>query len=148
MVSNIYTTDNRLKIMNLYSISRRFERYRVLYSYKIINNLTQNCGLSWRQDDNNGSLLNLLKCKKYETHNRMQSFHYMGLRLYNALPKNMRTIGKPYQDWKAELDEFLSLVPDCAVTVSNKSGLCDQFTARQTNSLMNWIPHLGLSSRR
>ena len=36
----------RLKILKLFSISRRQERYRILYSYKILHNLTLNCGLT------------------------------------------------------------------------------------------------------
>ena len=124
------------------------ERYRILYCHKIINGFTQNCGVNWKSDDINGILMDTIKCKQYSNSLHMQSFHYMGPRLYNSLPKYLRKSNGDYQDWKQKLDVFLAKIPDCPITRDNESGLCDQFTARPTNSLIKWIPHLGLSGRR
>ena len=124
------------------------ERYRILYSYKIVNNLTQNCGLTWKVDSKSGLIINTLKCKQYENSCRMQSFQYMGPRLFNALPGQLRTKDGDYKQWKSKLDLFLADIPDHPITMLNESGLCDIITARPTNSLIRWIPYLGLSGRR
>ena len=66
----------------------------------------------------------------------------MGPQLYNALPHYLRTINNDVSllDWKSELDNFLSFIPDHPITVANESGLCKKFSAKQTNSLISWIP--------
>ena len=132
------------------SITRRFERYQILYCYKITHRLVLNCGLKWETNEYTGTQFIQTNCKKYENSTRTQSFHYMGPRLYNSLPQYLRNIdlNRSLLDWKIKLDNFLSGIPDNPVTSPNESGQCDMFTAKQTNSLLSWIPFLGLSGRR
>ena len=44
------TYSERLKMFAITSLQRRFERYKILYVYKIQNNLVPNCGLKMSSD--------------------------------------------------------------------------------------------------
>ena len=94
------------------------------------------------------TMFTLNKFGKYEHCNRRQSFNFMGPRLFNTLPKYLRSQDTTFPIWKSNLDKFLERIPDNPVTVPNESGLCELYTAKQTNSLIYWIPHLGLTGRR
>ena len=135
----------------MFSINRRYERYRIIYCYKIINGLTPNCNLSWNSTPEYGQLFHLNEYGKYEVTNRKQSFHFMGTRLYNALPVTLRphfNRMNNFDSWKASFDKFLECIPDNPVTGPNETGLCEHLTTKQTNSLLYWIPFLGKSGRR
>ena len=140
---------NRLSTLKMYSINRRFERYRILYCYKIVKGLTQNCGLSWSVSKQNGLLFDIPKFKKYYKEARKQSFCYMGPLLFNSLPVYLRNdMTKSIEEWKHSLDIFLQSIPDNPITLKCPSGLLDFYSAKPTNSITRWIPHLGLSARR
>ena len=47
----------RLEKLKLLSISRRNERYRLIYVNKILNNHVENCGLHWNYTENSGRIL-------------------------------------------------------------------------------------------
>ena len=51
-------------------------------------------------------------------------------------------------DWKTKIDKFLCQILDLPVTTDQVAGLCDSLTAAPTNSIIHWIPHLGLRDRR
>ena len=140
----------RLSKMKMLSIGRRYERYRVIYCFKILNGLTPNCNLAWNSTPYFGQVFNLIEFGKYENSNRKQSFQYMGPRLFNALPAVLRPHNNSlnFDQWKILLDKFLATIPDNPVTGPNESGLCDYYSSKQTNSLLFWIPHLGKSGRR
>ena len=74
----------------------------------------------------------------------------MGPRLYNAIPVKLRPYlyDMNFAQWKIALDNFLSEIPDHPVTGPNETGLCENLTSKQTNSLLYWIPFLGKSGRR
>ena len=76
----------RLSKMKMLSIGRRYERYRVIYCFKILNGLTPNCNLTWKSTPYFGQVFNLIDYGRYENSNRKQSFQYMEPRLYNTLP--------------------------------------------------------------
>ena len=80
----------RLNYLNIYSISRRNERYRIIYCKKILLDKTQNCGLTWRYTNKNGYIFDVPKFKKYSKGLREQSFGYMGPKLFNSLPLYLR----------------------------------------------------------
>ena len=115
-----------------------------------MNGLTPNCGLKWDSSLKLGTLFHVKEYGLYENVTRHQSFHFMGTRLFNSLP----AFSRPYNEdksldaWKASLDNFLSNIPDNPVTGPNQSGLCEHLSTKQTNSLLYWIPFLGLSGRR
>ena len=140
---------SRLKAMGLLSIGRRIERYRIIFSYKVITGKVDNCGLSYRYTDTAGTVINTINTKKHCVQLRENSFHYIGPRLYNCLPRKIRDMtSTSLDDWKYELDKLLEKVPDTPHTSDTVPGLCDTITAKPTNSLLYWLPHLGLNDRR
>ena len=151
-ISNLCHYDywTHLKKLKMFSITRRYERYRIIYCFKVMKNLTPNCGLSWKSSHKYGRLFNLKEYGIYENINRKQSFHFMGPRLFNSLPSYLRTFEDniSFDSWKSALDKFLDSIPDNPVTGPNQSGLCEHLTTKQTNSLLYWIPFMGLTGRR
>ena len=111
---------------------------------KILNTETQNCGLNWKFSKETGYLFDIPKFGKYYTKERLQSFNYSGPSLLNSLPLYLRTEVMSSSQWKVHLDEFLDSIPDNPVTIKVTSGLSDFITCKPTNSLTQWIPHLGL----
>ena len=88
------------------------------------------------------------KFGKFYTIERKQSFNYMGPSLFNSLPLYLRKEITDSSGWKVSLDEFFENIPDNPITAKITSGPCDAMTSKSTNSILKWIPHLGLSGRR
>ena len=139
---------DRLNKMKILSVSRRFERYKLLYCMKILNRETQNCGLSWTYSQDSGYIFEIPKFGKYFTQERKQSFNFAGPSLFNTLPLYLRKEIMDSKSWKILLDKFLEQIPDNPITLKITSGLCEVHTSKPTNSLTKWIPHLGLLGRR
>ena len=139
---------DRLQSLKVYSITRRFERYKMIYCMKILNQETQNCGLTWNYSKETGYQFNIPKFGNFYTNERRQSFNYMGPSLFNSLPLYLRKELLHSSVWKVDLDKFLELIPDNPITLKISSGLSDIFSGKPTNSLLRWIPHLGLMGRR
>ena len=139
---------DRLNKMKILSVSRRFERYKLLYCMKILNRETQNCGLSWTYSQDSGYIFEIPKFGKYFTQERKQSFNFAGPSLFNTLPLYLRKEIMDSKSWKILLDKFLEQIPDNPITLKITSGRCEVHTSKPTNSLTKWIPHLGLLGRR
>ena len=69
---------------------------------------------------------------------REQSFQVNGARLFNSLPKKLRSMRQSQDDFKASLDQFLATVPDQTRMGGPVPGATDQLTGRQSNSLLAW----------
>ena len=134
--------------MKIYSLTRRFEPYKILYCMKILTNETQNCGLNWKFSEEGGFKFIIPKFCKFYTNERRQSFNFVGPSLFNSLPLYLRKEAISTNIWKTDLDKFLEQIPDNPITLKISSGLSDVYTGKPTNSLLKWIPHLGLSGRR
>ena len=141
---------DRLKMFGLSSIGRRIERYKIIFCHKIIYGQALNCGLTWSNSKDKGIVFNLINYDRYAKGNRLQTLQFIGPRLYNTLPATLRTYDATLSldEWKFKLDEFLENIPDNPVCGANETGLCNIFNSKQTNSLLRWIPYLGLSGRR
>ena len=48
-----------LESMNMTSISIRLERYRIIYTRKILNGDMPNCGLQWYDNKRRGNIFNI-----------------------------------------------------------------------------------------
>ena len=74
----------------------------------------------------------------------------MAPRLFNSLPVYLRSHidDCTFDTWKLALDKFLETIHDNPVTGRNQSEVCEHNSTKQTNSLLYWIPFLGLSGRR
>ena len=73
---------------------------------------------------------------------REESFQKAGPILFNSLPKSIRNISrKSTEEFKEKLDEFLSDLPDQPVIGGLIPEICNQVTARPSNSLRDVILH-------
>ena len=130
----------RLEKLKMLSISRRFERYKIIYCHKILYDMTDNCGLNWNYSDKTGYKFVTVKCRDRAVTRREQSFQYIGPRLYNTLPSYLRMSNEVSLDtWKNTLDKYLETIPDNPITSKITSGLCNLTEPhRPTNSLLRW----------
>ena len=66
-----------------------------------------------------------------------------GSRLFNSLPNNLRNIKSvSVIEFKEQLDKFLALLPDQPKVVDLVPSVCNQITAKQSNSIVDVINHL------
>ena len=69
---------------------------------------------------------------------REQSFQYNGLRLFNSLPKYLRSISKvSVEEFKEKLDKYLQQIPDEPNVKGLTPSACDMFTAAPSNSIVD-----------
>lgn len=134
----------RLKMLKLYSLERRRERYIVIYIWKIINGKVPNIY------EDNSALISTYHhqrrgwlCRVPPTNyraparikNRVEgSLPVNGPRLFNCLPKEVREITSTVETFKKKLDAFIKGVPDQPVLphyyqVANRNAIVDQVCA-------------------
>ena len=111
---------DRLKSLNLYSLERRRERYRIIYVWKILEGIVPN--LTDRSKIRTKSSLRFgrICCIPPLTtvNNRLQnlrdgSFCVNGPKLFNCVPSYIRNLkGIELPEFKKELDKFLRTVAD------------------------------------
>ena len=130
----------RLKQLKIYSQNRRLERYRIIYTWKILENLVPNCGLTPSISERRGRLFNIPSLKGPRCVQRLkeQSFQVHGPKLFNCLPQTLRNITKvSVEEFKEKLDEYLSSIPDEPNVDGLTPGACDIFTAKPSNSIID-----------
>ena len=107
-----------LKQMQMLSVQRRMERYRIIYCWKILNGLAPNCGLEEVENScetRQGRRIKVPNNKSTaETEKlRQQSFQFNGPLLFNTLPAKIRNMKKCLvEDFKTELDKYIETIPD------------------------------------
>merc|ERR1712243_499459 len=106
----------RLKSMKMYSLQRRRERYRIIYTWKILEGLVPN--INNKITSKNHARLGR-KCDIPSVINgrlskiREASLPFNGPQLFNLLPKHIRDLsGVKLTAFKAALDNYLRKVPD------------------------------------
>ena len=73
---------------------------------------------------------------------REQSFQVAGPKVFNSLPKYLRKIKRNSSvDFKEELDLFLAKLPDQPHIGDQVPHICDQVTAKPSNSLVDVLAH-------
>ena len=106
----------RLEECQMLSQERRIERYKILYTWKILEGKVPNCNITSQDHIRHGRtcLVPPLKhCSSKIRTLRENSFQIQGPRLFNSLPANIRNKTKcNIEDFKLELDRFLQKVPD------------------------------------
>ena len=112
------TYPEQLKKLRLYSLERRRERYLIIYLWKMLENLVPKCiDLRRRNGGRNGRsfrlpLLSRTASTRLKTI-RDDSFFVQSVKLFNALPRNIRDLkGCSVEKFKNELDKFLLKLPD------------------------------------
>ena len=151
---------DRLRAMNLHSIQRRHERYKIIYIYKIKEGLVPNLpckpsapevsyALTFAPNPRTGCRCDMPKPTQH--HNpvdipRNSSFAFSAPKLWNCLPRSLSLMtGKSVDFFKAHLDNFLDLFPD-EPRVSASGLYSDPNTGRISNSIWHMRYHSSLSA--
>ena len=113
---------DRLKALGMYSLERRRERYLILYTYKIILGLAPNFEDQRFKIKTMVSERRGLSCVippiKTNATERIKScvensFSVRAPRIFNCLPKDIRSQNLNFPCFKKRLDEILTRVEDC-----------------------------------
>ena len=106
----------RLKTLKLNSMQRRIERYKIIYTWKVLEGLVPNCGIESMKSERRGRLCQVPRHKSQVTSVqslRESSFQINGPKLFNELPRDLRKKTKcGVEEFKMILDEFLQKIPD------------------------------------
>jgi len=111
----------KLEALKLYSLERRRERYRILYTWYILEQLVPNFNFDGEVGGIHCSFNQRLgrKCKPNSVGPRSKrnlwkgSLSQEGPKLFNVLPMNLRNTSNCFKDvFKKQLDDFLRSVPD------------------------------------
>ena len=111
----------RLKSLRLYSLERRRERYLIVYTYKIMQNIHPNFSNEKFQIKTHVSDRRGRTCVIPPINTRSAasvaslveaSFPIRGPRLFNVLPMEIRNCNGSVETFKSKLDKFLAKIPD------------------------------------
>ena len=135
---------SRLKYLNMYSQERRMERYRVIYIWKNLEGLVPNSGVVCaNMNERQGRKVKVPSLQAGGRQAiqtlREASFQIDGARLFNKLPQKIREIKTHIDDFKFELDKYLSNIPDQPKMNDLVPAAVCRVTVRQSNSLLAWI---------
>ena len=149
-----YNYWERLKIMGISSIQRRFQRYKVIYMWKVVSGLTHNFGVSWHNHPHWGLLINIKKPVFHSINAGVyqawrQSLAVEGALLFNCMPSHVRNYpGKTINGFKMTLDQVLEKIPDCPPSQGLYPEPINGETDRNSNCLTDWSKFLKLSNRQ
>ena len=133
----------RLKKLGMYSIQRRHERYKIIYTYKIkeglVPNISESYGLQFQSNERHGCVCKIPTFPLYNNKAmvaRNKSFALTASALWNSLPKSIRdTSGVNVDSFKRRLDTVLRNYPD--EPRASASGLYTNSLGRTSNSLID-----------
>ena len=143
----------RLKLFNVRSQQRRQDRFRIICVWKIINELSPNCSLSWSESEANGRLCTI-PSSPYDSSRRVKtlresSFQVRGPALYNALPHEIRSMKNcSLNSFKNALDDLLDKIPDTPLSQTYYPVPTDRISAAPSNSVIDWLRYLEVPTRR
>ena len=134
----------RLKKLNMYSLERRRDRYKIIYAWQQIEGLKENImNLKTNKNKTNRMINNGNYIKKGTRTTRLLSkIHYSPLRTteraFNSLPRKLRNkTGVNVDTFKRHLDRWMMQVPDLpkcngyqSLAVANSNAIYDQVTVR------------------
>ena len=105
----------RLKVLKLYSLERRRERYFIIYTWKILEGLVPNLNSKirpyWSRRHGRKCKIPPLKQRGRIGTIRENFLNVKGPKLFNVLPLNLRNIAnQPLEVFKRHLDKFLQNV--------------------------------------
>jgi len=107
----------RLAALHMYSQERRQERYRIIYTWKAIENKVNNFGVTTYNSPRLGRLCKLPKITTTSpmsiTTLKEASLKIRGPKLFNSAPKTIREMSECSTDsFKKQLDQYLASIPD------------------------------------
>ena len=135
----------QLKMLKLYSLERRRERYSIIYTWRTLESQVPNLSSTpieakWHPRRGRECKIPTLANSVHPTIKaiRFGSFAYRGPRLFNCLPADLRNLSKCSVDtFKNALDKFLGSIPDEPLIPGLTS-----LRQIETNSLVDWIAHV------
>ena len=132
----------RLKELKMFSQQRRAERYRIIYTWKVLEGLVPNCGIEVHESQRRGRecVVPASKGRMAVQTLRQQSFQVAGPKLFNSPPAYLRNMKKS-SNFKEKLDLFLATLPDQPLIGDLIPNICNQVTAKPSNSLVDVIRH-------
>ena len=104
--------EDRLRSMNIQSVQRRFDRYRVIYMKKVQlglvpnpgvlveSNVSARCGFKFNIPNKNSK-------SGWTSALRKTTFQYRAPRQFNSIPLELRNMTSSMDVFKQRLDEFL-----------------------------------------
>ena len=105
-----------LKELKLYSLERRRERYRILYTWKILENLVPNINdgiKSYINPRQGRKCIIPTQTKTKLSKTRDSSFNIHALKMFNALPRHIRNASSTsLLSFKRAVDLCLKNIPD------------------------------------
>ena len=135
--------------MKLTSIERRFQRYRIIYVWKIINGYVRNCGIKWFDHIYKGTLIEFNHPDTRNVTNHAlelwrQTLPINGGALFNILPRYIRDIkGVSVNTFKNHLDKFLESIPDCPRAYPLLPVPINPLSNKNSNCIIDWIRYIG-----
>ena len=109
--------EDRLRSMNIQSVQRRFDRYRVIYMKKVQlglvpnpgvlveSNISARCGFKFNIPHKNSK-------SGWTSALRKTAFQYRAPRQFNSIPLELRNMTSSMDVFKQKLDVFLRMIPD------------------------------------
>ena len=141
---------DRLKKINMYSVQRRMERYKIIYTWKTINDHVPRCGINIASTNTRrGTLLevpnytgSIASVKTL----RNCTLQKEGPLLFNSLPKHLRDLKCSPMTFKLNLDNFLSILPDqpCG---QDAIPAATNIAGRPSNSIKDWIKKIAIEDQ-
>ena len=126
-----------LKELNIYSLQRRRERYRIIYIWKILENMVPNPNgiIKSRINPRLGRTCSLPTINVKTLKLRKNTLEVQGASLFNVMPKRIRNLKDvSIHRFKNALDAYLKSVPDepqvCGYT---------QYRRADTNSIVDMV---------
>ena len=139
-----------MKALKLSSTERRVERYRIIYTWKILQGLVPNCGISGSPFSGKGRLAAIPNCRSGRLESiktlKENSFTSEGPKLFNALPRCIRDCTGSKESFKTLLDSFLELIPDQPSGKASEQPGAFNNSNQPTNSVRFWIRSLSLNN--
>ena len=117
-----------------------------------MNGLVPQCNLNWTDNHRRGKMVTIpgIRTKHCTTAKNMResSLAVHGGGIFNLLPANIRNFTGSLNNFKTILDTFLASIPDKPAINGMYPDPISRSTARNSNSISDWILHLGLRDRR
>jgi len=136
----------RLKTLKMNSQQRRFERYRIIYIWKILEGKVQNCGvlINPNQETRRGRFCDIPPIARSASARvkslREGTLQVQGARLFNSLPPKIRNLQKCTEaEFKEALDNYLTRIPDEPMVGGLLPPALSMVTGNHSNSLVDQI---------
>jgi hypothetical protein len=142
-----------LRYLRMYSVERRAERFKILYTWKVMEQLAPNYGISFQVSTTAGRLCSISPLitgvSEHVKNLRLKSLQYIGPCLWNSLPAELRSVtGVSTSTFKHKLDAYLQFLPDQPWTKDQTPSQCHPRTGLPSNSVIHLAnEHFG-STRR